>query len=91
MQVIDWNIAPSDVAKLNPELLLKMSYYKSIKNPFVFSIDDIFSFKEFIKEVSDLALNIQRHVMVTEYNISVIYDYFINKVVKNLKIYMRIN
>lgn len=82
---LDWNIAPSDAARLNPKLLLKMTEDKNIKNPFIFSINDNFSFKEVVRKISDLTLNIQRHVRVTEHNIAIIYDYFINKVVKKAK------
>lgn len=79
---IDWDIAPSIAPSKNSELLMKMLKDKKI-NPFVFPIDEHFSFKAVADKISYLALNIQRKVRVTEHNISVIYDYFVNKVVKN--------
>lgn len=79
---LDWSIAPSMAYSKNPDLILKMSKDSNI-NPFLFSIDNNFSFKTVTEKIKDLTLNIQRHVRITEHNIAVIYEYFINKVIKN--------
>lgn len=81
---LDWSIAPSSAANHNPDLLMKLIENKNI-NPFVFDINKNFSFSEVVSKIKSLALNIPRHVRVTEQNISVIYDYFISKVIKNAK------
>lgn len=83
---IDWNIAPSQAANNNPKLMLKLKRDEEI-NPFVFRIDNNFSFQNVVKKIEDLALNIPRFVKISEANISVIYDYFICKVVRNIKSY----
>lgn len=79
---IDWSIAPSEAYTKNIELVTKIAQDKSI-NPFIFAINESFSFKDVVEKIKDLTLNIQRTVRITEYNILKIYDTFINKVVKN--------
>lgn len=80
---IDWSIAPSVAPTRNPELLLEITKDSSI-NPFLFSINNTFSFKDVADKIKDLALNVQRYVRITEHNIAVIYDYFINRVIKDI-------
>lgn len=81
---IDWSIAPSNAHKYNPDLVLKISQDEKV-NPFVFNIDDNFSFKTVADKIIDLADNVQRYVHVTEHNIATIFDYFINNVIKDKK------
>lgn len=83
---LDWSIAPSTAHSKNPDLLIEMMSDKEIK-PFIFTVDNTFSFKDVVTKIHDLSLNIQRHVRMSENNISKIYDYFINKVVKNASKY----
>ncbi|ACD24661.1 conserved hypothetical protein [Clostridium botulinum B str. Eklund 17B (NRP)] len=83
---IDWSIAPSEAPNKNPNLVFKIAKDEKI-NPFVFKIDDNFSFKEVADKIKYLALNIQRLVRMTDQNISKIYDYFITKVIKEIKKY----
>lgn len=83
---IDWNIAPSEAANKNPGLVLKIAKNKEI-NPFIFRIDKTFSFKDVVDKIKELALNIKRFVKITEYNIPLIYDYFICKVITNVNGY----
>lgn len=83
---LDWSIAPSTAHSKNPDLLVEMMSDKEIK-PFIFTVDKTFSFKDVVTKIHDLSLNIQRHVRMSENNISKIYDYFINKVVKNASKY----
>ena len=81
---IDWNIAPSNAHNFNPELVSKIAENEEI-NPFVFDIDDSFSFKNVAEKIVNLAENIKRYVRVTEHNISTIFDYFTKNVVKDAK------
>ncbi|NFN21883.1 hypothetical protein FDB55_09025, partial [Clostridium botulinum] len=83
---IDWSMAPSEAPNKNPNLVFKIAKDEKI-NPFVFKIDDNFSFKEVADKIKSLALNIQRLVRMTDQNISKIYDYFITKVIKEIKKY----
>ena len=78
---IDWNIAPSNAAVSNPDLVLKISQDENI-NPFIFHVDEHFSFKYVANKIKDLADNIQRYVRVTEHNLSKIFDYFCKNVLK---------
>lgn len=79
---IDWEISPSTAAATNPDLVLKISKDDEI-NPFIFNVDNDFSFKAVADKIKDLADNIKRYVRVTEHNISKIFDYFCKNVVKN--------
>lgn len=78
---IDWSISPSNAATANPDLVLKISQDTNI-NPFIFEINEDFSFKSVAEKIKDLANNIQRYVRVTEHNLSKIFDYFCKNVLK---------
>jgi len=79
---LDWSIAPSKAAESNPQLILKLSQDTNI-NPFVFVVNDDFSFQNVYLRIIDQADNVQRYVRVTEHNIAGIYEYFLTRVVKN--------
>lgn len=81
---LDWNIAPSNAHVYNSDLVLEIVNDEVI-NPFIFNIDENFSFKDVADKIKDLAVNVQRLVNVTEHNIAVIYEYFCNNVVKDAK------
>lgn len=72
---IDWKIAPSEAHKKNIELIQQMVSDENI-TPFVFDINDEFSFKYVIEKVKDFSSNITRKVRITQHNIVTIYDYF---------------
>ncbi|MDR0340861.1 MAG: hypothetical protein LBH55_01135, partial [Mycoplasmataceae bacterium] len=79
---VDWTIAPSHAHLNNPALISKIVSESKV-NPFIFDIDDNFSFKEVSDKIKELALNIQRYVHITEHNLSTIFDYFAKNVIKN--------
>lgn len=79
---IDWSKAPSKAHDLYPELIKKISDDKDI-NPFVYWIDDEFLFKDVVDKIHELADNVQRFVHITEHNISNIFGYFCDRVIKN--------
>lgn len=81
---LDWNIAPSNAHVYNSDLVLEIANDEVI-NPFIFNVDENFSFKDVADKIKDLAVNVQRLVNVTEHNIAVIYEYFCNNVVKDAK------
>lgn len=81
---VEWTIAPSTAHNVYPDLVLKIANDEEI-NPFVFNIDENFSFKDVAQKITDLADNVQRYVHVTEHNIATIYDYFCRNVIKNVK------
>lgn len=81
---IDWDKAPSEAHSLFPQLVAALARDENI-SPFVFDIDDNFSFKNVADSIIDQADNVQRFVRVTEHNIAVIYDHFCNRVVKDQK------
>ena len=80
---VDWSIAPS-LAGNCTELVVKIANDENI-NPYIFDIDENFSFKDVAEKIKSLADNVQRYVRVTEHNISNIFDYFCKKVVKDAK------
>lgn len=81
---VNWKIAPSEAYMHNPELVFKIAEDENI-NPFVFIIDNNFSFKEVVNKIYDLSSNIQRYVHVTEHNIAKIFEYFTNRVIIDKK------
>lgn len=81
---VEWSVAPSTAHNVYPDLVLKIANDEEI-NPFVFNIDESFSFKDVAQKITDLADNVQRYVHVTEHNIATIYDYFCRNVIKNVK------
>lgn len=81
---VDWKVAPSTAHFKYPDLVLKIANDEEI-NPFVFDINENFSFKDVAQKITDLADNVQRYVHVTEHNVATIYDYFCRNVIKNVK------
>lgn len=81
---VNWKTAASGAAEKNPDLVLEIANDENL-NPFIFVIDENFSFKNVVEKIVDLADNVQRYVHVTEHNISNIFDYFTSRVVKNPK------
>lgn len=81
---VNWSVAPSTAHNVYPDLVLKIANDEEI-NPFVFNIDENFSFKDVAQKITDLADNVQRYVHVTEHNVATIYDYFCRNVIKNVK------
>ncbi len=79
---VDWTISPSNAHEKNPELVLKIANDNKI-NPFVWSVDNHFSFQDVADYIKNLATNNPRHVRITEHNISKIFDYFTSKVIKD--------
>lgn len=83
---IDWSIAPSKAGMKNPQLILKMIKDDSI-TPYIFHIDEKFSFDKVVEHINSLVSGLKTYVAVTENNISSIYDYFVINVIKNYKNY----
>ena len=81
---LDWSIAPSKAHEHNAGLILKLAKDENI-NPFIFVIDENFSFKSVVDKIYDLSNNIQRYVHVTEHNIATIFEYFTNRVITDKK------
>lgn len=81
---LDWSIAPSKAHEHNADLIYKLTNDENI-NPFIFFIDENFSFKSVIDKIYDLSNNIQRYVHVTEHNIATIFEYFTNRVISDKK------
>ena len=80
----DWNIAPSNSANKNPQMIKDIAEDENI-NPFIFDMTKHDDFKVVADKIIELASNIQRFVRVTEHNISTVFEYFLNNVVKNYK------
>ena len=80
----DWNIAPSNSANKNPQMIKDIAEDENI-NPFIFDMTKADDFKIVADKIIELASNIQRFVRVTEHNISTVFEYFLNNVIKNYK------
>lgn len=81
---VDWSKAPSEAHALFPKLVVALVNDDKI-NPYVYDIDENFSFQNVANSIIDQADNVQRFVRVTEHNIAVIYDHFCNRVVRDQK------
>lgn len=79
---VDWTIAPSNAHDKNPALLVKISKDTEI-SPYVYDIDEDFSFKDVADKILEIAKNIIRKVRVTEHNISKIFDDFSTRVLRD--------
>lgn len=80
----DWSIAPSKAYGADVDTMLAIAEDYEI-NPFVFCVDENFSFKAVADKIRDLIHDINRYVRVTEHNIATIYNYFLTKVIKKTK------
>ena len=80
----DWSIAPSKAYGADVDTMLAIAEDDEI-NPFVFCVDENFSFKAVADKIRDLIHDINRYVGVTEHNIATIYNYFLTKVIKKTK------
>lgn len=80
----DWSIAPSKAYGADVDTMLAIAEDDEI-NPFVFCVDENFSFKAVADKIRDLIHDINRYVQVTEHNIATIYNYFLTKVIKKTK------
>ena len=72
---IDWKIAPSEAYKKNPDLIKAIINDENIL-PFVYDIDDNFSFKTVIDKINDFSNNIVRKIRITKHNLVPIFNYF---------------
>ena len=81
---INWADAPSEAWKNYPQLTSAIANDTQI-TPFVYHINEDFSFKYVAERIVDQADNVQRFVRVTEHNIANIYEYFCNRVLKDAK------
>ena len=79
---VDWSVAPSTSSDKYPDLLMKVANDSEI-NPYVYDINDTFSFKDVADKINEIATNTVRKVRVTEHNISKIFDDFTKRVLKN--------
>lgn len=82
---LDWKIAPSEAHRKNSEVCLEMLNDQDIE-PFVYDVDAKFSIKEALEKLKELSQNIVRRVRITEKNITVIYNYFDENVIKDCKL-----
>jgi len=83
---INWNTAPSQAHKSQPQMLLDISNDESI-NPFVFDITyDKFNFNAIKNKLIDLNQNVKRLIKITDNNLQQIFEYFIKNVLGKNKL-----
>lgn len=83
---IDWSLAPSSASQHNPELVMKIHQDPEV-TPFIHVINEEFDFNNVIKEIKRYATNVDRKVRITDKNISIIYNYFLTRVIKDYQKY----
>lgn len=79
---LEWNIAPSKASGIYKNLVGEIKDDRSL-NPIIFNITKNFKFDLVVKDIKRLILDIKIKFKVTESNISEIYDYFIERIIKN--------
>lgn len=79
---LNWNIAPSKASVIYKKVVEEIRDDKSL-NPIIFNINKNFKFDLVVKDIKRLILDIKIKFKVTESNISEIYDYFIERIIKN--------
>jgi len=80
---IDWKIAPSTASDKYIDLCIEISDDEDVRNSFVYSVNEEFSFKVVADKIKDFADNVKRYVHITEDNIVSIFDTFTKKVLGN--------
>ncbi|WP_017416620.1 hypothetical protein [Clostridium tunisiense] len=83
---VDWSLVPSKASMKNIRLVLKMVKDDTII-PFVFHIDEKFSFQTIINQINEITNGLKTYVAITEKNISSVFDYFIINVIRNYRQY----
>lgn len=81
---VDWGYAPSNAWQKYPSLMATLANDSSIA-PFVYRVDENFSFQTVVNRIIDQADNVKRFVRVTEHNIANIYEYYCSRVIKESK------
>jgi len=79
---VNWTVAPSCAHDKCPDMVSKLAQDSEI-NPYVWDINENFSFKEVADRINEIATNTVRKVRITEHNISKIFDDFTKRVLKN--------
>lgn len=79
---VDWSAAPSGAYERFPDLVRKIANDSEV-NPYVYDINETFSFKEVSDKILEIATNTIRKIRITEHNISKIFDDFSRRVLKN--------
>lgn len=79
---VNWSEAPSCAHEKCLDLVMKIAQDNEI-NPYVYDINENFSFKEVAEKITEIATNTIRKIRVTEHNISKIFDDFTKRVLKN--------
>lgn len=79
---VDWSLPPSSAYKSNKKLVETMYDDEEII-PYIFEIDEYFSFKDFLQNVIDCNEDVIKLIRITEKNIFRIFEHFCKMVVKN--------
>lgn len=82
---INWSASPSTAWQYYPELLLKIANDSDI-NPFIYDIDENFSFKVIVDNINALATGVTFKTHINKHNLRPIFDYFVTNVVKSKNI-----
>lgn len=82
---IDWRVSPSTAWQVYPDFLLKLVNDEEI-NPFVFDIDDWFSFKTVADKIESTAKSEPFLTHISKHSIRIISEYFFNHVVKSTNV-----
>lgn len=79
---VDWTISPSNAYKYNVSMLNAIVSDDKI-NPFVYDINENFSFKTVAEFITNLSNNIIHKVHITPNNIESLFNYFVSNCIKD--------
>lgn len=82
---IDWNKAPSQAHKSNANLLTDIIEDNNI-DPFIYIIDDNFKVEDVVNKLQDIHLGNTSKIKITDKNMAVVFEYFINNVLGKNKL-----
>ncbi|NFE95938.1 hypothetical protein [Clostridium botulinum] len=79
---LDWTVQPSVAASKYKELTIEISKNQYL-NPIIFNVNKEFKFENVVKDIKRLILQLKTKLKISESNLSEIYDYFIEKIIRN--------
>lgn len=83
---LDWDLPPSSAPNMNKFLINEILNDDKIKIS-IFQINNKFAFKDVVVDIKRMLINYNSKLNITENNIATIYDFFIQRVIRNAQDY----
>ena len=76
---LDWSIAPSTAHNKYIETCIELSKEENLRSLYIHEVNDNFSFKDIADKIKDMNKNIKRQIRITEHNLDIAFETFINR------------